>query len=492
MLLRSQLIKTDVSQAPLSDNSGEESQTALFRFMDLPPEVRDNVYEKLLCPHVDRKEHREHKRIRDYNLEPAILRTCKMVCEEGSRVLYAKNDTFLIRMDELAYNGFNNNNDQDWVLPDLPVARLEGGEAGGMSVLTMEIEQRVTKPSKSKRTKKGRKCRKPPQNQFVFIGLLSAIPKVCRFLTSSIDVGKLQLEVRMERPVARSPESRQEILSYCLQCFHEARGLGHAVIFTEPEHSDEAAEIADLMTTQLDTVAEALRIAREYESRVSKQMKEERWDDARETLHNALEFFDLLQGEMLPVYLMSSVRGGIKEPCPLEGKMIDMQWKHIFCCLEVGRTGDVQYQVRQMFPRYHTMQTPAQQDAYQRRVADAHYAIGKAYEINGALNSAIYSFLQAIMSAPGHVEADEAIDHLEERVKSSSCPKDVMAKLNIEVVLKKFRHQGPGCDPLTEVEAKAVARGFTATVHQIANLLRNDRRLGVSRIQTLALTQTLS
>ena len=488
MLLHSHLIKTDMSQAPLPDDSGEDPKTAQFRFMDLPPEVRDNVYEKLLCPHVSRKEHRGYKRVRDYNLEPAILRTCKLVCEEGSRILYGKNDTFLIQMDEFAYEVFYQGGGGVF---DLPIARLKDGEAGDMAVLTMEIGQHVAKASKSKRTKKARKCKKPLQKQFEFIGLLSAIPKVCRFLTSTYRVRDLQLDVHMERPVARSPERRQEILSYCLRYFQEARGLGNATIFTEPEYSNEAAQIANLMATRLDSVAEALRIARAYESRVSKQMKEKRQDEARESLQNALEFFDLLQGKMSPIYLMSSTRGGIIEQCPLEEKMIDMQWKFISCCLEAGQTGDVRYQVREMFPRYSSMHTPAQKDAYQRREADAHCVNGKAYEMDGALNSAVYSFLQAVMCAPGHVEADEAIDDLEERVKSSSSPEDLMAKLNIEIVLKEFRHQGSGRDPLTKVEAKAVARGFTATVHQIDDFLQNERNFNASRIQTLALTQTL-
>ena len=493
MLLRSHLIKTDMSQDPLPESSGEDSKTAHahFRFMDLPPEVRDNVYEKLLCPHVSRKEHREYKRVRDYDLEPAILRTCKLVYEEGSRILYGKNDTFLIQMDDFAYDVFTDG----WDLPDLPIAELKDGEAGDMSVLTMEIERHVTKPSKPQRTTRSRKCKKPPQKppqkQSVFIGLLSAIPKVCRFLTCADPVMDLQLNVHMERPVARSPERRQEILSYCLHYCQEARGLGNAIIFTDLEYSNEAAQIANLMTTELDTVAEALHIARAYESRVSKQMKEERWDEARETLQNALEFFDLLQGKMSPVYLMSSTRGGIIEQCPLEDKMVDMQWKFILCCLEAGQTGDARYQVREMFPRDSSMHTPAQQDAYQRREADAHCANGKAYEIDGALNSAVYSFLQAVLCAPGHVEADEAIDHLEKRVNSSASPEDLMAKLNIEVVLKRFRHQGSGREPLTKVEAKAVARGFTATVDEVENFLYNERNFNVSRIQTLSLTQTL-
>lgn len=79
--------------------------------------------------------------------------------------------------------------------------------------------------------------------------------------------------------------------------------------------------------------------------------------------------------------------------------------------------------------------------------------------IDGTLNSAVYSFLQALLSAPGHTEADQAVDHLEERVTSSSKPEDVMARFNIACVLKEVRHRESDLYGLTEDQEKDLLRG---------------------------------
>lgn len=61
-----------------------------------------------------------------------------------------------------------------------------------------------------------------------------------------------------------------------------------------------------------------------------------------------------------------------------------------------------------------------------------------AYMSDGALNSAICSFPQALLTGPGSIEANQAVDDMEVRVKFSSKPDDVMVKLNINCVRKEF------------------------------------------------------
>lgn len=74
--------------------------------MNLPLELREKVHEGVLCRHIDGTKHREYDKIWDYGLEPAILRTCRQVCEEASRILYTKNSVALIRMDTQSYDIF--------------------------------------------------------------------------------------------------------------------------------------------------------------------------------------------------------------------------------------------------------------------------------------------------------------------------------------------------------------------------------------------------
>ncbi|KAF6219652.1 hypothetical protein HO133_004121 [Letharia lupina] len=407
---------SDTERVP---NDGSESQrNSAFRFLDLPQELRDKVYKGLLCPHVDGTRHRCHEKIRDYGLEPAVLRTCKQGCHEAWRVLYTENGTVLIRMDAQVYHIFRTARSQARpAFPEVyPIARVECGNVGGVPVLTVEI---------SVLRKYQAKGNFVPGDQVVFVGLLSALPKIA---------GILKLVVHMERPIGRRPETRLQMLSDCLECLSEGRGPGRAIILTEPQHSATAAKVAKLMKIDMVTFEDVSRIT---------------------CLQNALDFFDLPQYRLRASRLIGATD---KRRHELEVKMIDIQWNYVTCCLKAGRTGDVHHQVRQMF-RYCSPQnrTSAQQEGYWGRVADAHYAIGKAYVIDGALNFA-------------------AVDHVEERVNSSSKPEDVIVKLNIKWVLKEVRHRVPDLYRLTEDQEKDLVRGFLATYGEIQGLLCDKGR----------------
>lgn len=487
-------MNTNIPQVPLSDVNSDMQTSPAFPFLKLPQELRDQVYENLLCPHIDGTQHRRVEKIRDYGLEPSILRTCKQVCQEASTVLYSKNSTVLIRMDALAYQIL-----QSRRFPSFPeeyaFARVEGGEAANVAVFTMEIsvleEYRVQKRNREKVKVKGRGKAKakaknsvPEEQDLVFIGFMPALPKICRLITSCGFAEIMQLVIHMERLIGRSPKTRLQVLSDCLESFREARGLGRAVIFTEPQHSASAAEIADLMMTHIQAFDEAFGIVRAYEARVLRQLKEKRWNDAQATLQNALDFFHSTRYTYHP----SQQRGTTnKKRHEFEVKLINTQWNYVSCCLRIGRTGDALHQIRQMFlydiPRNRTQ---AQQEGYWDRAADAYYAIGKAYTIDGFLNSAVHSFLQALLTAPGHVDADRAIDDLEERVKSSSKPEDVRAKLNIECIPREVRHPVPGQHRLTGVQVKQLIEGFTATYSEIQRLILQRENTSVSTLGTLA------
>lgn len=185
-----------------------------------------------------------------------------------------------------------------------------------------------------------------PGDQVVFIDLLSALPKMCIFLTSCWSAGILKLVVHMERPIGRRPETHLQMLSDCLECLSEGRGLGRAIILTEPQHSATAAKAAKLMMTDIVTFEDVSRITCAYEARVLRHLKEKRWNDARDTLQNALDFFDLPQYRLRASRLIGATD---KRRYELEVKVMDIQWNYVTCCFKVGRKGDVHHQVRQMF-----------------------------------------------------------------------------------------------------------------------------------------------
>ena len=99
-----------------------------------------------------------------------------------------------------------------------------------------------------------------PGDEVVFVGLLSALPKMCIFLTACWSAGILKLVVHMETPIGRRLETHLQMLSDCLECLSEARGPGRAIILTEPQHSATAAKVAKLLITDMVTFEDVSRI----------------------------------------------------------------------------------------------------------------------------------------------------------------------------------------------------------------------------------------
>ena len=119
---------------------------------------------------MDGTRHGCHEKIRDYGLEPAVLRTCKQVCHEAWRVLYTKNGTVLIRMDAQVYDIVQTARSRARpAFPEVyPIARVGCGNVGGVPVLTVEISVLGKYQAKGNFV---------PGYQVVFIGILSALPK---------------------------------------------------------------------------------------------------------------------------------------------------------------------------------------------------------------------------------------------------------------------------------------------------------------------------
>ena len=144
---------------------------------------------------------------------------------------------------------------------------------------------------------------------------------MCVFLTACWSAGILKLVVHMERPIGRRPETHLQMLSDCLECLSEGRGPGRAIILTEPQHSATAAKVAKLLITDIVTFEDVSRITCAYEARVLRHLKEKRWNDARDTLQNALDFLNLPQYRLRASRLIGATD---KRRYELEVKVITM------------------------------------------------------------------------------------------------------------------------------------------------------------------------
>ncbi len=450
--------------------------------MDLAPELRNEVYKSLLCPHPDGSQYRPKEKIRDYGMEPAILRTSKQVYKEASRVLYGCNDLFLIRTDAHIYKLLKETEYHNF-LEDFPITKVHSGKTDRVPVVILELSMLEKylpkeKPLK-KKTQKGKKGKMANRQSdkaaisdrsLEFIGFLWALPKFLRYFTFEwhpFDSMQSSIVVYLDNPIARSSERRGQMISDLLEYLCEARGLGRAVILAPPEHSVDAAKTAKTMMKGLTSLKEASRMVDAYQRRISKQLKERRWNHACDTLGDALGFHNLVDTLFKPNGGMGSRPRKIPR---FEGKKIKTQWAYISCCLKVGRTAEVHHLIRNKTFKYRPpeQRTEAQKQGHLGRVPDAHCALGRAYMIEGALNSAAYSFLQALFLKSRHEDANEAVDCLEERLARSSNPEDVLARLNVQGVLDIVRHRGH----IAADEREELLRGFKATCGEMEGMIR--------------------
>ena len=273
-------IHTTVPREFHSDDRVNNQKLSACRFMDLPQELREKVYEHLLCPLQDpRRWWSSDVRIRDYRLQPAILRTCKQICAEGSRVLYSKNDTFSIRLDAQAYQELAKDPHFPRFPEFCPVVKVEGGKVGGAPVLTLDLtmlpkfggkrRQANNKWTKSKRAK-GKRVQEMPA---VFVGFLPALSKFCKSLSMHGAVGTLKLVVNMERPAGMTPVKHGQMMPDCFERLCEARGLGQVVILTEPQYNATAMRNASFMETRIKNFDDVIVRVCAYEAHISRKLK---------------------------------------------------------------------------------------------------------------------------------------------------------------------------------------------------------------------------
>ena len=73
--------------------------------------------------------------------------------------------------------------------------------------------------------------------------------------------------------------------------------------------------------------------------------------------------------------------------------------------------------------------------------AECYYILGICSHRERCWTCALYNYLKALISEPGHPGADEEIDKLEAAVGDSELKWNVIFRWNIKHVLARFRHQ---------------------------------------------------
>ena len=112
--------------------------------------------------------------------------------------------------------------------------------------------------------------------------------------------------------------------------------------------------------------------------------------------------------------------------------------------------------------------------------AEAYHMLGIIEAALGAENAAAHSFRGALCHRPGHEATETAIDRLRKRVDDKTDIESVVVRLNIDNVLKPFRHRTLGQSPLSEAEANSIIAQFIGHIYECGSLRRYTNILRAS------------
>lgn len=211
-----------------------------FRLMDLPRELCDNVYRELLLP---TKAPAGPKRY--YTLQPAILRACKQMYKESSRVLYEEAKWVLVTTYEDA-KGIITHYKEKTQYPFIAV------QTSFLFPRTPVVRMNMTSGNNNDKHKAYMLI---PHSAFPVWGKLFLLHRCTRIV------------LQFDAVAMQDPTIRDDIL-------HSCRGFrgSHSVTIEGLDRPTECADLLEIMTTPILRAEEYLETADTYQQRAANQV----------------------------------------------------------------------------------------------------------------------------------------------------------------------------------------------------------------------------
>ena len=428
---------------PIRANLEESDDTSVdVGFLTLPRELRNKIYEELLC--VDEFQVLHFGWLR--TLEPKILGVSRQIYHEASEILYDKNGWVTITT-------------VDWIIHSLATdyIRHVQGFPGQNQPVTRYEDDRLSKSAILD-------IKLQPHSSMEVTNLvipLSGMPRFCRLLTQFDSVNTLDLVLRFNHRAKENHQSR--LLGYLGQ----ARGLG-SVVITDTEPSWAAANTILLMTHPYKRSEEALNIVSAYKNSSKHESKLGHTLAARNLAQDGVDFIDWWMYEIRNRMAAELELNDSKELESLAQARADMGFSCASLSLRLGSTDLARRAIERVLKRL-----SLNQQICDTHRACAHYYMAQTFEAKGWKNAALYSYLQALRLKPGYQDAGVAVDQMQKHLGSCTALEDATVKHNIDNVVNPFRNQPARSFAESQRYYREVFQEFAGTSAEIRSL---DRR----------------
>ena len=425
--------------------------------LGIPRELRDKIYEELLyLDDLAEFEIKETKKSAKLHLE--ILRVSRQINGEASKILYEKNSWITVTAYEPLRSAFGFvDSIRQSPAPggyEASFTRCEGDRLSRSAILDMKIEQdrEAAGLEEDGGTAGLNEDGGADAATVVMVIPLAAMSFFCRMLVSSQPTENLTITMRFNHCANESHHSR------LLGSLSQARGLRRAVI-AGTERPWGAINTVLLMSKKYKSQLEVLDIAFAHKVKSDYESDRGRYLAARNFAHDGVEFLD---------WWLSDSHNRMRrweDSNEIFQARADFGFSYSALSLRAGNTELAEKAVRSVLD-----QLGHRSQHSEGHKARAHYHMAQAFEAKGWRNAALYSYLQALRKRPGYLEADAAVDRMEQHLGSGTTLEYSILKNNIQTVLAPFRHRATGSHGLGKREYKTAFRSFSGTAAEIRSL----------------------
>lgn len=385
-----------------------------FRFMDLPRELRDEVYRGLLLPTQILGQRSDVSKCSS-RMNPAILRVSGQTYKESSRVLYAETNWVLITTFDdqedhfirfLKKAGYSFNSVQRTLcFPGTPVLRIE---------MTSSLNANL----------KYQASILVPQPALQFIGITFMAHHCVR------------IALRFDEDAMQKCVIREALLHFC----KDLRGVPSVTI--EGVNPRYCAELTDIMRTPICVFGEHIERVKTYHQLARHQLAQGRLLDAFLTNFGGSFYAGWAGRREIRRRLPGSDLLNIK----LKEEGINSLIAAAYCSSKAGNPGKARNLLDSLLPNGSPFQSPTK-----LQEIDIHYHKALTFLAENDNLNAAKELCFVLNVQPGHEDADKQLDAMEARLpimpQIERCKIEAYLKDGVE----QYRHREPGSTRPSEV-----------------------------------------